>query len=78
MLLILSTEVPGVTGKLLYSGTDLSYQDQDPVMEPFTTYEYKVVTTNSEGSADSQWNNVLTKEAPPEGVPAPVIKVSIK
>ncbi|ELU01149.1 hypothetical protein CAPTEDRAFT_219707 [Capitella teleta] len=67
-------DVLGATSKLLFSGIDLNYQDQDPEMKPYTTYEYKVLAANSEGSADSQWNHVLTKEAPPEGVPAPIVK----
>lgn len=73
---LFATDVASVTGKLLYSGTGLNYQDQDPTLLPFTYYEYGVMASNSEGSTRSQWNSVLTKEAPPSGVPAPVIRVS--
>ena len=62
---------------MLYSGVDRSYQDRDPALLPYTSYEYKVVAANTEGTTHSLWGHVLTKEAPPSGVPAPIVKVRL-
>ena len=62
--------------KLLYSGLDVSILDNDPALKPFTVYEYAVMAYNQIGSVSSLWKDVKTKEAPPDNVPAPKIKVS--
>jgi len=36
-----------------------------------------VTAYNSEGQTSSPWQQVRTKEGPPEGVPAPLVKVCI-
>ena len=51
--------------------TDYSYVDSG--LAPYTRYQYKVRTVNSGGAADSDWLEVLTAQAAPTGLNAPII-----
>ena len=46
-----------------------SFTNQD--LEPYTSYEYRVVVFNSKGSVESEWTEVTTLEAPPTDFNAP-------
>ena len=60
---------------MIYSGMAEQYQDRDSELQPYTEYEYMVMAFNSEGLVSSEWERTRTKEAPPFGVPVPIIKV---
>lgn len=62
-----------ISGQLIYSGVDKRYADI--AVRPYSDYEYMLTAYNSEGQTSSPWQRVRTKEGPPEGVPAPVVKV---
>ena len=49
--------------------------DTDSALQPYTQYEYKVQAFNSQGMTASVWTRVTTKEAPPQDVPVPLVKV---
>ena len=42
-------------------------------LRPFTVYEYSITAVNSQGEATSNWTDVRTKEAVPEGIHPPVV-----
>ena len=73
--LFLLKVLTGGPRKLLYQGPAESFRDRDSQLLPFTEYEYLVSAFNSEGYVSSEWERVRTKEAPPFGVPPPVVKV---
>ncbi|XP_072050692.1 usherin-like [Amphiura filiformis] len=53
----------------------LNYMDRSPSIVPYTTYEYRIRVSNPSGSANSLWNDVTTRPAPPGGVAAPTIVI---
>ena len=65
----------GGNRKLIYTGLDERYIDNDAELKPWTQYEYMVIVFNSKGQYSSQWDKVRTKEAPPEELIAPKVKV---
>lgn len=60
----------------MYTGLANQTVDTAADLLPYTQYDYRVTVYNSVGYVNSEWEMVLTKEAPPEGVPQPVVKVS--
>ena len=60
---------------MIYSGLAEQYNDRDSELQPYTEYEYMVMAVNSEGLVGSSWERIRTREAPPEDVPAPTVKV---
>ncbi|XP_066526697.1 usherin [Hoplias malabaricus] len=51
----------------------LEFIDASDSLKPFTEYEYKVITHNSQGSASSPWSSVLTLEAEPQDMDTPTV-----
>lgn len=49
-------------------GTSSNHTFIDTTVKPFTKYRYKIRTTNSKGSVESDWIYVITPQAAPEGV----------
>ena len=61
---------------LVYTGLATQTLDTSITLLAYTEYDYRITAYNSVGHVNSEWATVLTKEAPPEGVPEPVVKVS--
>ena len=65
--------VPNGEYILVYSGPDPEFRDSGEDLRPAMVYEYQVTSANSVGSVTSESSSVTLPDAPPEGVPAPVI-----
>ena len=58
---------------LVFGGSEMSYNDQDPSLRPFTSYEYRVTAINSVGNTTSDPAPISLSEAAPEGVLPPTV-----
>ena len=63
---------PGLLINVL-TGDDTSFTNAGPDLKPFTVYEYRITTVNSQGETVSDWEEVQTLEAIPEGLARPSI-----
>ncbi|XP_053408878.1 usherin-like [Mercenaria mercenaria] len=70
----LSTGISYGLTKLVYNGSQQTYTDRGTELLPYTKYEYMVTAVNTVGKVNSLWKSVMTKEAPPDTVPAPAIE----
>ena len=59
--------------KLIYNGTDTFYVDSDPVLVPYTRYEYRITAYNGVGSTSSFATPVRLEESQPESIPVPLV-----
>ena len=64
---------PAGTFMLLANQSALRFFDQDPLLTPALTYEYRVAAINSAGSVTSDPISVTLPEASPEGIPDVVV-----
>ncbi|KAK3603065.1 hypothetical protein CHS0354_015758 [Potamilus streckersoni] len=72
-------KTPGSQIELLINRVDgetFQVRHAGPELKPFFEYEYKVVGGNSKGDVSSSWTRVRTLEAPPTGLPQPVVTVT--
>lgn len=60
---------------LIYNGTKLQHTDTDNRVKPYKEYQYMVISGNKAGKAESFWQTILTKEAPPDFMLPPSIDV---
>lgn len=73
-------QVLGVTlyGTVMSIATHLSpttqqFLDEDEILEPALTFQYRVSVANSIGSITSDYEDVTLPDAPPEGVSGPIL-----
>lgn len=59
---------------LVFSGLALSFTDGDASLRPATSYDYRISAVNSVGRTTSDSSSITLSEAPPEGVPLPIIE----
>jgi len=55
------------------NGSVQSFVNDGVDLRPFTAYQYSVTAVNSRGEAASNWSDVRTAEAAPQGMISPVV-----